>query len=88
MNATPDRARIIAPPPLLALDCILLGFIARHFFPLRWFWVGKGKSNAEIGVILGIATATVKKHLERIYPKIHVENRTAACSVSLEALSQ
>ncbi len=37
MNATPDRARIIAPPPLLALGCILLGFIARHFFPLRWF---------------------------------------------------
>jgi len=37
MNATPDRARIIAPPPLLALGCILLGFVARHFFPLRWF---------------------------------------------------
>lgn len=52
------------------------------------FWVGKGKSNAEIGIILGIASATVGKHLERIYPKIHVENRTAACSVSLEALSE
>jgi protein-S-isoprenylcysteine O-methyltransferase Ste14 len=37
MNATPDRARIIAPPPLLALGCIVLGFIARRFFPLRWF---------------------------------------------------
>ncbi len=52
------------------------------------FWVGKGKSNAEIGMILGIAAATVGKHLERIYPKINVENRTAACSVSLEALSE
>src|ERR1041385_8201927 len=37
MNATPDRARIIAPPPLLAFGCILLGYVARHFFPLRWF---------------------------------------------------
>jgi DNA-binding CsgD family transcriptional regulator len=51
------------------------------------FWIGKGKSNAEIGVILGIAAATVGKHLERIYPKIGVENRTAACSMSLERLS-
>jgi DNA-binding CsgD family transcriptional regulator len=50
------------------------------------FWVGKGKSNAEIGVILDIAPATVGKHLERIYPKINVENRTAACSLSLETL--
>jgi len=49
------------------------------------FWIGKGKSNAEIGLILGIAPATVGKHLERIYPKIGVENRTAACSVSLES---
>jgi DNA-binding CsgD family transcriptional regulator len=52
------------------------------------FWLGKGKSNAEIGLILGIASATVSKHLERIYPKINVENRTAACSVSVEALSE
>jgi len=37
MNAKPDRARVIAPPPLLALGCILLGFVARHFFPLQWF---------------------------------------------------
>ena len=51
------------------------------------FWIGKGKSNAEIALILDIAPATVGKHLERIYPKIGVENRTAACSVALEALS-
>jgi protein-S-isoprenylcysteine O-methyltransferase Ste14 len=35
MNATPDRARIIAPPPLLGFACIVLAFVARHFLPLR-----------------------------------------------------
>ena len=36
-----------------------------------------GKSNSEIAAILGLKTATVGKHLERIYPKLGVENRTA-----------
>jgi DNA-binding CsgD family transcriptional regulator len=44
------------------------------------FWLTRGKSNAEIGMILGITPATVGKHLERIYPKLGVENRTAAAS--------
>jgi RNA polymerase sigma factor (sigma-70 family) len=43
-------------------------------------WISYGKSNAEIGEILGISAATVSKHLERIYPKLGVENRTAAAS--------
>jgi ATP/maltotriose-dependent transcriptional regulator MalT len=38
-----------------------------------------GKSNAEIGLILGISSAT-GKHLEHIYPKLGVQNRTAAAS--------
>jgi DNA-binding CsgD family transcriptional regulator len=44
------------------------------------FWLARGKSNAEIGAILLIASATVNKHLERIYPKLGVENRVAAAS--------
>ena len=51
------------------------------------FWLQHGKSNAEIGDILGIAAATVGKHLERIYPKLGVENRIAASSVQLELRS-
>jgi DNA-binding CsgD family transcriptional regulator len=43
-------------------------------------WLARGKSNAEIGTILGISSATVGKHLEHIYPKLGVENRTAAAS--------
>ena len=48
------------------------------------FWVARGKSNAEIAAILGIKPATVGKHLERIYPKLGVENRTAAISFAGE----
>ena len=43
-------------------------------------WLACGKSNAQIGQILGISSATVSKHLEHIYPKLGVENRTAAAS--------
>ena len=45
-------------------------------------WLTCGKSNREIAEILGIAPATVSKHLERIYPKLGVENRSAAISAS------
>jgi len=31
-------------------------------------------------MILGITTTSVGKHLERIYPKLGVENRSAAAS--------
>ena len=44
------------------------------------FWLGHAKSNREIAAILNIEPATVGKHLEHIYPKLGVENRTAAAS--------
>ena len=47
-------------------------------------WLARGKSNAEIGAILGISAATVGKHLEHIYPKLGVENRTAAASFATD----
>ncbi len=51
-------------------------------------WLARGKSNAEIGAILGISSATVGKHLEHIYPKLGVENRTAAASFAAELNSK
>lgn len=48
------------------------------------FWVARGKSNSETGTILGISPSTVGKHLERIYQKLGVENRTAASSFGFE----
>ncbi|CUS38986.1 conserved hypothetical protein [Candidatus Nitrospira nitrosa] len=45
-------------------------------------WVSQGKTNSKIGMILGISRRTVQKHLERIYIKLGVENRTAAAMVA------
>ncbi len=42
-------------------------------------WIARGKGNYEIGVFLGARTRTVCKHVEHIFSKLHVENRTAGC---------
>lgn len=41
-------------------------------------WVREGKSNDEIGQILGISGLTVKNHLQRLYRLLGVSNRTHA----------
>jgi transcriptional regulator EpsA len=41
-------------------------------------WVREGKSNEEVGQILGISGLTVKNHLQRIYKTLGVSNRTQA----------
>jgi DNA-binding CsgD family transcriptional regulator len=46
-------------------------------------WVARGKTNAEIARILDLKPKTIGKYLERIYPKLGVENRTAAASFIL-----
>jgi len=43
-------------------------------------WVSNGKTNYEIGIILGISPFTVKNHLQRIFRKIDVTNRAQAVS--------
>jgi DNA-binding CsgD family transcriptional regulator len=50
-------------------------------------WVGCGKTNHEIGMILGISQFTVKNHLQRIFRKIDVRNRAQAIT-RLLALGQ
>ena len=44
-------------------------------------WIADGKSNSEIGTILGVSVSTAKTHVERILFKLGVENRTGAASV-------
>ena len=41
-------------------------------------WVAAGKSDRQIAAIAGVSPRTVQKHLEHIYVKLGVENRTAA----------
>jgi DNA-binding CsgD family transcriptional regulator len=48
------------------------------------FWISQGKSNHDIGIILGAKTGTICKHVEHIFDKLNVENRTAAAVVALE----
>ena len=43
-------------------------------------WVREGKSNDEIGSILGISALTVKNHLQRVYRALGVSNRAHALS--------
>jgi CheY-like chemotaxis protein/DNA-binding CsgD family transcriptional regulator len=52
------------------------------------YWVVKGKTNRDIGDILGASPATVKKHLERVYAKLGVETRTAAAGMAMGRIRQ
>ena len=48
-------------------------------------WISKGKTNRDIAQILGLSPRTVDKHLEQIYSKLGVENRTAAAAIAVNA---
>jgi DNA-binding CsgD family transcriptional regulator len=50
-------------------------------------WLAGGKTDRDIGEILGISPRTVHKHLQRIYEKLGVETRTAAVMRVVKARS-
>jgi DNA-binding CsgD family transcriptional regulator len=45
-------------------------------------WLREGKSNEEIGRLLGISALTVKNHLQRLYRQLGVNNRAHAVARS------
>jgi DNA-binding response OmpR family regulator/DNA-binding CsgD family transcriptional regulator len=47
------------------------------------YWVVKGKTNRDIGEILGTSPRTVNKHLEHVFEKLGVETRTAAAALAM-----
>ena len=47
-------------------------------------WLREGKSNDEMGQILGISGLTVKNHLQRIYRTLGVSNRAHALARCME----
>lgn len=49
-------------------------------------WLAKGKSNAEIAIILSISPHTINAHLAQIFKKLNVENRTSAAIVALQKI--
>jgi DNA-binding NarL/FixJ family response regulator len=49
-------------------------------------WVARGKSNRDIAEILTLSPRTVNKHLEQIFTKLGVENRTSAAALAVRTL--
>ncbi|MDF2366829.1 DNA-binding response regulator [Sneathiella sp.] len=45
-------------------------------------WLSRGKTNRDIGDILSISARTVNKHLEQIFQKLGVDNRTSAAVIT------
>lgn len=50
-------------------------------------WIARGKSNRDVAEILTLSPRTVNKHLEQIYNKLGVENRTSAAALAARTLA-
>jgi DNA-binding CsgD family transcriptional regulator len=50
-------------------------------------WLAAGKTDKDIGTILGMSPRTVQKHLQHIYEKLGVETRTSAVVRAMELAS-
>lgn len=52
------------------------------------YWVAQGKTNPEIGLILGTSPRTIDKHMEHILQKTSVENRASLIVLVTKLLEQ
>jgi CheY-like chemotaxis protein/DNA-binding CsgD family transcriptional regulator len=50
-------------------------------------WISRGKTNKEVGLILGSSPRTINKHLEHVFEKLGVVTRAAAVSIALQRTS-
>ena len=73
------RKRAGAPEP--AVLSTLFGLTGREAEVL--YWVACGKTNRDVGDILGMSPRTVDKHLQHVFAKLNVETRTSATSLVL-----
>jgi DNA-binding CsgD family transcriptional regulator len=81
-SGAPTAAADQAAPAIDAMCA--LGLTPREAHVL--FWVAQGKTNPQIGLILGVSRRTVQKHLEHTFQKLGVETRTAAIVRVMESL--
>jgi len=51
-------------------------------------WIAKGKTNRDIGEILGMSPRTVNKHLEHVFEKLGVETRAAAAALASREMAK
>ncbi|AEF05629.1 DNA-binding response regulator [Alteromonas sp. KS69] len=52
------------------------------------YWISFGKTSWEISQILDISPRTANKHLEQIYKKLGVDNKTSAAAIALRLLER
>lgn len=68
--------------------------VLKESFPITvresdvFLWIARGKTNREIAQILEMSPRTVNKHLEQLFKKINVENRTAAAGIAMQCLQK
>ena len=51
-----------------------------------FLWLAKGKTNREIALVLEVSPRTVNKHLEQLFKKLDVDNRTSAAALAIQCL--
>jgi CheY-like chemotaxis protein/DNA-binding CsgD family transcriptional regulator len=73
-----------ATVPDAAILAGMFGLTTREAEVLQW--VALGKTNRDVGDILGMSPRTVDKHLQHVFAKLNVETRTAAASLVLKRL--
>jgi DNA-binding NarL/FixJ family response regulator len=75
-------------------DVLRLRSVIKDYFQLTereaevLLWLSRGKTNREVGQILSMSPRTVNKHLEQVFKKLEVDNRTSAAAACLQYLSQ
>ncbi|WP_342114443.1 response regulator transcription factor [Pseudoduganella sp. OTU4001] len=70
-------------------DALVQSLMAKHRLTQReaevLHWVSEGKSDSDIGDILGTSPGAVKTHLEQVLAKLGVETRTAAAALAVSS---
>jgi len=88
--AAPRKPAPALAHPRLSLEALRQAVTTHTIWPLKprevevLYWLGRGKSNAEIGLLLNISPRTAETHALRAYPRMGVENRYAAIVALLE----
>ena len=72
----PPATQAAAPATILSGDDWFESLSEREVEVLRW--MARGMSNAQIAAQMVVAESTVKKHINHIFGKLGVENRTQA----------
>lgn len=76
LAVTVDRAGQAAGPEGSASSNVPTSLTARQLWILRL--VAEGRSNRDIGRVLGLSEGTVKQHMTRIFRRMRVQNRAEA----------